>query len=109
MTPYMGAIDGASETEQAILGRTMQLFYDTPLLRGVVLQDDFRDSAVELTIRLEMLGVEELSRLFQALSTPLRLSVAYEVSVVYIASERDDDLFVPVEVVLPQVGAMVGV
>jgi hypothetical protein len=107
ITPNLGAIPGAAETEQAILGRILQLLYDAPQLRGTVLQDDFRNSSVELTVRLETLGSDELSRLFQALSTPMRLSIAYEVSVVYIDSEQDISM-VPVEVIVPQAGVVVG-
>jgi hypothetical protein len=89
------------ETEQTILGKVLQSFHDHPKLHGIDLQGDFVGAMVELYIRLEPLDLEEITRVWDALDRSYQLSVSYEVSVVYLESEREPVDLTPVEVVLP--------
>lgn len=108
ITPHISNDAEASpETEQMILGKVLQMFYDHPTLRGTDLQGDFEGTTVELNVRLEPLSLEEITRVFDALDRPYQLSVSYEVSVVYIHSVREPDDTAPVEVVLPEYGLIV--
>jgi hypothetical protein len=96
------------ETEQLILGKALQLFHSLPILRGVHLRGDFAGTQVVLHMRLEPLSLEDLSRVYDALERSFQLSVSYEVSVVYIESELEPEDVTPVEVVIPEVGIIVG-
>ena len=74
------------EVEQELLGVVMQSFHDQPILRGSDLAGAFVGNTIELTIRLEQLSLEEISRAWEALQSPYQLSLSYEVSVVPIDS-----------------------
>ena len=85
VTPFVGT--GSSEqNNHMLLGRVMQVFYDnaTILLR----RDDPR-VAEELRIVFCKLSLEELTRIWEALQEPYRLSVCYRVSVTRIDSLRE--------------------
>jgi Pvc16 N-terminal domain len=101
--------DIASETEQAILGKVLQLIHDHPTLRGADFppDNDFSGTQTELNVRLETMGLEEITRVWEALEGSYQLSVSYEVSVVDIDSILEED-GTPVEVVMPEYGLIVG-
>jgi hypothetical protein len=108
ITPITDAEDESSaETEQMILGKVLQLFHDHPRLRGTDLESDFEGTGVELTVRLEPMGLEEITRVWDALDRPYQLSVSYEVSVIYIHSATEPVDASPVEVILPEYGVIV--
>ena len=73
------------EANQIILGRTMQVFYDNPTLvvppAGAPL--------AELRIVFARLSLEELTRVWEALKEPYRLSVCYQVRVALIDSGQE--------------------
>ena len=96
------------ESEQVFLGKVLQSFHDHALLRGTDLRDDFTGTTVELTVRLETLGLDQISLVWEALEGSYQLSVSYEVSVVYIQSELEPAAVSPVEVALPEFGVIVG-
>jgi hypothetical protein len=50
-----------SETEQKVLGKVLQVFYDHPVVRGVDLEGSLQNTAVELRMTLETLSLEELN------------------------------------------------
>lgn len=91
----------SAETEQKLLGKVLQVLYDHPRLRGADLKSDFTGTPLELTLRLEPLGLEEITRIWDALDSSYQLSVSYEVSVVSIDSEDEPVRIPPVEVALP--------
>lgn len=96
-----------SALEQTILGRLLQLFHDTPRFRGPALLGDFTgNQRVELTVRLETMSLEDITRVWDALNASYELSVSYEVTVVHIQSELVDDL-APVTNVVPVSGVVV--
>lgn len=76
----------SAEVEQELLGVALQAFHDHPKLRGSDLGGDFAGTAIELTVRLEQLSLEEIARAWEALQSPYQLSLSYEVSVVAIDS-----------------------
>lgn len=104
ITPIVHSSPG---TEQEILGKVLQIFHDHPKLRGTDLQSDLEGAAVELSVRLESLSLEEITRVWDALDKPYQLSVSYEVSVVYIHSAQEPMEISPVEVVIPEYGVVV--
>jgi Pvc16 N-terminal domain len=77
----------SGEANHLLLGKTMQVFYDhaSPLLlqpaNGV---------AEQLRIVFARLSLEELTRIWEALREPYRLSVGYRVRVTTIESLRTD-------------------
>jgi Pvc16 N-terminal domain len=95
------------ETEQTILGKGMQAFHDHAIFTGVDLQDDFTGTALELHVRLEPLSLEDTTRIYDAHEGPYRLSISYEVSVVYIYSTIEPESITPVQVVMPEYGVIV--
>jgi hypothetical protein len=94
----------ASELEQHILGKTLQVFNDSTSLRGSLLLDDLAGLDLELFVRLEPMSLEEITRVWDALDLSYQLSVSYEVSVLPIASALAVDEVRPVDVALPEYG-----
>ena len=96
-----------SALEQTILGKLLQLFHDHPRFRGPQLLGDFTgNTRVELTVRLEPMTLEEITRVWEALTSSYELSVSYEVTVVAIESELVDDV-PPVTTAIPISGVIV--
>ena len=108
ITPIANTTDAleGSVTEQVILGKVMQTFHDHPILSGTDLQDDFSGTEVELTVRLESLTLEEISKVWDALERSYQLSISYEVAVVYIESAMEPEKVAPVQVALPEYGVI---
>lgn len=85
------ALDDQEPTNQLVLGRILQHFHDNPYIReigGGPLDDSFGGNSPEARITLEMLTLEELSRVWQALRSGYQLSLAYKVQVVTVDSAR---------------------
>jgi hypothetical protein len=82
--------------EQLLLGRILQLFNDAPQLSGSNLQGSLIGSDDVFRIRLEMLTLEELTRIWNALQQPYRISITYQVDVVLLDSARPYELTTPV-------------
>ncbi len=80
------------ETEEdnlSIIGRIMQHFHDHPTvtsLSGVPLDDSRGGASPALRVRPDMLSLEQLTQMWNALSQPYRLSAAFLVEVVAIDS-----------------------
>lgn len=97
------------ETEQVILGKALQALNDHPQLRGVDLKDDFQGTRTVVTSRFEMLTIDELARVWDALNASYRTSVSYEVTVVDIESPLRADIAAPVQIPLVEPAVIVGV
>jgi hypothetical protein len=82
--------------EQALLGRILQVFNDHSILRGGDLQDSLEGEGVELRVTLEMLTLEELTRIWNSLQESYQLSVTYLVQVVDIDSAQEPVQTAPV-------------
>lgn len=93
--------DIATVEIQQILGRAMQVLYDHSILEGPDLktlleppvQDyvDFYDKIGQVRIILNSLSLDDLTKIWGALDTPLMLSAFYEVRVIMIESEREKE------------------
>jgi hypothetical protein len=92
----------APESEQLIIGRVLQALNDEPIISGPNLQGSYAGTGVELAARLETLGLDETSRIWEGLERSYQLSVSYEVTVVVIASELAPIAVTPVSIAKPQ-------
>jgi hypothetical protein len=77
------------EDEQALLGKVLQVFNDHAIIRGSDLRDTLEGGTEELRVNLEMLTLEEISRIWDALKEPYALSVCYLVQLVSIDSDLE--------------------
>ena len=75
----------SAEWDQLLLGSTMQTLYDNAI---VVLQNTADQVYEELRVILGRLSLEELTRIWEALREPYRLSLSYQVRVSRIDSQR---------------------
>jgi hypothetical protein len=75
-------------TDHLLLGRTMQVLYDNAILQGSNLEGVLADTTEELRVILNPISIEDITRIWSGFMRPYRLSVSYEVKVVYIDSER---------------------
>jgi hypothetical protein len=82
-------ITSLAANDHKLLSKTMQVFYDNAILKGSQLEGALRTNAEELRVILNPMTLEDLNRLWSAFMRPLRLSVCYEVKVVFIDSERE--------------------
>jgi uncharacterized protein DUF4255 len=82
LTPY--ASDPLSAHK--VLGHAMRTFYDNAIVTGASLTEPLQVVAEKLCIVLLSMKLEDLTRIWNALQTPYRLSVCYEVRVVPIES-----------------------
>lgn len=103
LTPFAPS----GESDHLLLGKAMRVFYDNAI---VLLRDPVENVAEELRIVLSRLTLEELTRVWEALREPYRLSVGYLVRVARVDSDRDttharvlerDERFGPLEAVAP--------
>ena len=83
LTPYAADL----VTEHHILGDAMRTLYDHALIKDDELPESLRLVTSQVAIVLLPLQLEELTRIWSALQSAFRLSVAYEVRVVPIDSE----------------------
>jgi hypothetical protein len=73
-------------TEQAILTLTMQTLYDGAILHGAQLKGDLANSDVALKVTLLQLSLEDVTRIWNSVQKPFRVSVIYQVRVVPVES-----------------------
>jgi hypothetical protein len=78
----------SGEAEYLLLGKTMQVMYDYAI---VLLRDEPNQIYEELRIILCRLALEDVSRVWEALQEPYRLSVCYQVRVASVDSTRTLD------------------
>ena len=74
-------------TEHHVLGDTVRTLNDHAIMRGTELPESLRLHIDQIAIVLMPLHLEDLTRIWSALQTAFRLSVAYEVRVVPIHSD----------------------
>jgi hypothetical protein len=95
---------GAPELEQYVIGKVLEVFHDQPTLRGADLAGDLAGSEVELTMRLETVSLDEITRIWDALDRSYQLSLAYEASLVPIFARQETATGTPVLSVEPELG-----
>lgn len=94
-----------------VLGRVFQRFYDEPTvgtLEGLPIGDSFGGASPALRIKPDMLTIEQLSQLWNALSTPFRLSLSLLVDAAVIDSGLPPRRVPRVEELLPASGLVSG-
>jgi hypothetical protein len=72
--------------EHRILGEAMRIFHDNAILQAPMLKGALEHTAEELKVDLCQLTIEDLTRIWNALNQPYRLSVCYEVRIVMVDS-----------------------
>lgn len=106
MTPIVTREEQGSEPglEQSIIGKVLQTLHDHPLLSGSNLRDDLTGTATQIAVRLEPLGLEEITRVWDALEDSYQLCISYEVSTIMLASDEEIRRISAVDVVEPEHG-----
>lgn len=94
--------------EQSIIGKVLQTLHDHPRLSGADLRGDLVGTESVLSLRLEPLGIEEITRVWDALEASYQLCVSYEVSVVLLHSDSEASRIAPVDSVEPEFGVIRG-
>jgi hypothetical protein len=91
VTPVFQGLQGipAPEFEQTLLGKVLQLFHEMPSMRGSDLLGTLAAPDMELTVRLETLSLDDVTRVWDALDRSYQLCISYEVSVVPIEARRE--------------------
>lgn len=74
------------ESDLLLLGKTMEVLYDNAIL---VVRDSVTLEEHELRVILCRMTLEELTRVWEALREPYRLSVCYQIRVTRIESRRE--------------------
>jgi hypothetical protein len=82
LTPLIGEVSA----DQRVLGRAMQILFDNARL--MIPGRDDKNTSMEVSVVLARLSLEELTRVWDALREPYRLSVCYEVRLAEIQSRR---------------------
>jgi hypothetical protein len=80
---------GTPREQQIVLGKTMQVLYDRAILEGPDLEGSLGHSGEEIRLVLNSVSLEELTRVWQALEIPYRLSVCYIARVAIVDSEQE--------------------
>jgi hypothetical protein len=83
ITPF--STDTSGEADHILLGKTMQVLYDSSTL---VLRDPVNNVFEELRIILCNLSLDELTKIWEALREPYRLSVCYQIRITRVDSQR---------------------
>jgi uncharacterized protein DUF4255 len=88
LTPY------AKDTLSAhqVLSHAMRIFHDNAIVSGPQLFGSLSVAVEQLAIVLCPMTLEDLTRIWNALQSPYRLSVCYEVRIVLIQSEIRQDV-----------------
>jgi hypothetical protein len=81
ITPFATSGDG----DHLLLGKTMQVLYDNAT---ILLRDPANNIAEELRVIMCNLNLEQLTRIWEALQQPYRLSICYQIRVTQIDSRR---------------------
>jgi Pvc16 N-terminal domain len=72
--------------EHRALGEAMRIFYDHAIVTAPLLRGELEHTTEELKVDLCQFSLEELTRIWNALNQPFRLSVCYEVRIVLVDS-----------------------
>jgi hypothetical protein len=70
--------------EHRALGEAMRIFYDHAIVAAPLLKGELEHTVEELKVNLCPFSLEELTRIWNALNQPFRLSVCYEVRIVLV-------------------------
>ena len=82
----------SDETNQLVLGRVLQSLHDQPFLdevAGAPLDDSRGGGSRELRLSLEPLSIDSIARIWHAMGSDYRLSLAYRMQTVMVDSALD--------------------
>ena len=85
LTPLVGT----PREQMIVLGKTMQVLYDRPILEGMDLSGSLGTTGEAIRLVQNPVSLEELTRVWQALEIPYRLSVCYLARVIILDSEQE--------------------
>lgn len=86
---------GTPREQQVVLGKSMQVLYDRAMLQSSDLSGSLGLTGETVQLTLNSVPLEELTRVWQALEIPYRLSVCYIARVAIVDSEQEE-LVMPV-------------
>jgi hypothetical protein len=86
LTAYAQSDEGDQVEAHQVLGDAMRVLHDHTYLLGDVLDPSLEGAVERAKVTLEPLTVEDVTKIYVALSTPYRLSVGYKVTIVQIQS-----------------------
>ena len=81
---------GSTREQQILLGKVMQVLYDRAILESADLIGSLASAGEEIRVILNPIGLEELTRVWQAMEMSYRLSIAYLVRVAIVDSRREE-------------------
>jgi hypothetical protein len=76
----------SAEDDQILLGKILQVFSQTPVIRGSQLQGSLKESGDDLRVALDAPAVDDLNKIWTMLQAPYKLCVSYNVYPVRIES-----------------------
>lgn len=76
----------APDTEQKILGRVLRTFHSRPIVSGAALTGDLIGTDAEISVRMEPMTLDEITRVWEALEGSYQLAVSYEATLALITS-----------------------
>jgi hypothetical protein len=85
VTPFASRDGDDGRADHRLLGKTMEVLYDNAM---ILVEDETEEIAEELRVVFCRLTLEELTRVWEALREPYRLSVCYQIRVTRIDSQR---------------------
>lgn len=98
LTAYSGD-PGAYIQEQQAMSIALKCFHENPIVIVTIPDKPSDENKEEFCLTMEVETADEVGRLWQAMTSSLRLSVIYKVSVVFIEPESLPQLAKPVETV----------
>jgi Pvc16 N-terminal domain len=81
---------GSTREQQIVLGKVMQVFYDRAILEAADLIGSLATPGEEIRVILNPVGLEETTRIWQAMEMSYRLSIVYLVRVAIVNSRREE-------------------
>jgi hypothetical protein len=83
---------GSTREQQIVLGKVMQVFHDRAILETVDLIGSLATEREEIRVILNPVGLEETTRIWQALEMSYRLSIVYLIRVAIVNSRREESI-----------------
>ena len=92
----------APGTDQRLLCRALQVLHTQPIVSGAALQAERAGTHAEIHVRLEVLSLDEISRVWQALEGSYQLCMSYQVTLADVVSAGDPAHGTLLELVEPE-------
>lgn len=96
LTAYCSESGGYIKEQQA-MSIALKCFHENPIVTITVPEKPIDENKQEFCLTMEVETADEIGRLWQAITSSMRLSVVYKVSVIFIEPESPPELAKPVE------------